>query len=61
MSNFNFIPSQWASFTQAPQEAEVNVYNAPMYTAMLCRKNLEEWVRWMYEHDADLVNTRTKV
>lgn len=55
MSNFNFIPSQWASFTQAPQEAEVNVYNAPMYTAMLCRKNLEEWVRWMYEHDADLV------
>jgi type I restriction enzyme R subunit len=22
---------------------------------MLCRKSLEEWVRWMYERDADLV------
>ncbi len=22
---------------------------------MLCRKSLEEWVRWMYEHDADLI------
>jgi type I restriction enzyme R subunit len=21
---------------------------------MLCRKSLEEWVRWLYEHDADL-------
>ena len=21
---------------------------------MLCRKSLEEWVRWMYEHDEDL-------
>lgn len=25
-----------------------------MYTAMLCRKNLEDWVRFIFEHDADL-------
>lgn len=55
MSNFNFIPTQWASLAQAPQEAEQHVHNAPLYAAMLCRKSLEEWVRWMYEHDADLV------
>lgn len=54
MSNFTFIPNQWASLAQAPQEAEQHVYGAPLYAAMLCRKSLEEWVRWMYEHDADL-------
>ena len=54
-SNFNFIPIQWANFAQAPQEAEGHVLSAPLYAAMLCRKSLEEWVRWMYEHDADLV------
>jgi type I restriction enzyme R subunit len=53
-SNFSFIPSQWASLAQAPKEAEQHVYGAPLYAAMLCRKSLEEWVRWMYEHDADL-------
>jgi len=55
MSNFTFIPKQWASLAQAPQEAEDHVYGAPLYTAMLCRKSLEEWVRWMYEHDPDLI------
>lgn len=55
MSNFSFIPAQWANLAQVPQEAEGHVYGAPMYAAMLCRKSLEEWVRWMYEHDADLV------
>jgi len=55
MSNFSFIPTQWAKLAQAPQEAEGHVYGAPLYAAMLCRKSLEEWVRWMYEHDTDLV------
>jgi type I restriction enzyme, R subunit len=55
MSNFTFIPNQWATLAQAPQEAEQHVHNAPLYAAMLCRKSLEEWVRWMYERDADLV------
>jgi type I restriction enzyme R subunit len=54
-SNFAFIPTQWASLARAPQDAEQQVYEAPLYAAMLCRRSLEEWVRWMYEHDADLV------
>ena len=54
MSNFSFIPSHWAKIAQTPQEAEQHVYGAPLYAAMLCRKSLEEWVRWMYEHDEDL-------
>ncbi len=55
MSNFTFIPKQWATIAQTAQEAEQNVYGAPLYAALLCRKSLEEWVRWMYEHDSDLV------
>lgn len=55
MSNFNFIPAQWKKLAEAPREAEKHVYGAPLYSAMLCRKSLEEWVRWMYEHDPDLV------
>jgi type I restriction enzyme R subunit len=54
MNNFSFIPPQWANIAQTPQEAEQHVYGAPLYAAMLCRKSLEEWVRWMYEHDSDL-------
>lgn len=54
MSNFSFIPNTWANIASTPQEAEQHVYNAPLYAAMLCRKSLEEWVRWMYEHDSDL-------
>ena len=55
MSNFSFISStDWAKLALVPQEAEQNVNSAPLYCAMLCRKSLEEWVRWMYEHDEDL-------
>ncbi len=54
MSNFSFIPTHWADIAQTPKEAEQHVYGAPLYAAMLCRKSLEEWVRWMYEHDSDL-------
>lgn len=55
MSNFSFILStDWEELAQVPHEAEQNVYSAPLYCAMLCRKSLEEWVRWMYEHDEDL-------
>ncbi len=54
MSNFSFIPKTWANIAGTPKEAEQHAYAAPLYTAMLCRKSLEEWVRWMYEHDQDL-------
>ncbi len=54
MSNFAFIPSRWSALAEAARAAEAQVYAAPQYCAMLCRKSLEEWVRWLYEHDADL-------
>lgn len=54
MSNFSFIPSKWSDIAQTPKEAEQHVYAAPLYAAMLCRKSLEEWVRWIYEHDEDV-------
>jgi type I restriction enzyme, R subunit len=53
-SNFSFLVNQWQSLAQAAMEAERNVYRAPLYTAILCRKSLEEWVRWIYEHDEEL-------
>jgi type I restriction enzyme, R subunit len=55
MSNFSFIPATWSALAATPQEAERHVHGAPLYAAMLCRKSLEEWVRWMYEHDGDLI------
>jgi type I restriction enzyme, R subunit len=54
MSNFSFIPAQWNALAQTPQEAEQVAQNAPLFAAMLCRKSLEEWVRWIYTHDSDL-------
>jgi type I restriction enzyme R subunit len=54
LSNFAFIPSIWQTFADTAQEAEENALRAPMYTAMLCRKSLEEWVRWLYANDKDL-------
>ncbi|HLO55530.1 MAG TPA: DEAD/DEAH box helicase family protein [Saprospiraceae bacterium] len=54
MTNFSFIPSQWAKLSQTAIDAEKKVYGAPDHAAMLCRRSLEEWVRWMYENDADL-------
>ena len=54
MSNFSFIPKHWVNIAQTPKEAEQHVYASPTYAALLCRKSLEEWVRWMYEHDSDL-------
>ncbi len=53
-SNFSFIPIKWTSLASTPKEAELHAYGAPNYCAMLCRKSLEEWVRWVYENDADL-------
>lgn len=53
-SNFDFIPSPWKLLSQTLKEAEQQVYPASSYAAVLCRKSLEEWVRWLYENDADL-------
>jgi len=53
-SNFSFLVHQWQPLALNAIEAERNVYRAPLYTAMLCRKSLEEWVRWIYENDEEL-------
>jgi type I restriction enzyme, R subunit len=54
MSNFSFVPRTWSRLIGNIQEAETQVYSKPMYAATLCRKGLEEWVRWLYAHDEDL-------
>lgn len=53
-SNFNFISSQFTHLAATLKEAEQQVYAAPPYAVVLCRKSLEEWVRWLYENDGDL-------
>lgn len=39
---------------ETAEEAEQHVYTAPMYSAILCRKSLEEFVRWIYDNDKDV-------
>ena len=53
-TNFNFISSIFTPLSATLKEAEQQVYAAPPYTVVLCRKSLEEWVRWLYENDGDL-------
>lgn len=54
MSNFSFISSTFTPLAATLQKAEQQVYTEPTYSVVLCRKSLEEWVRWLYENDADL-------
>ncbi len=54
MSNFSFIPQPFQALFKTASEAEKEIYRAPLYAAMLCRKSLEEWVRWLYTNDANL-------
>ena len=54
MSNFSHISGIWAKLSGTLMEAEKHTITAPAYTAVLCRKSLEEWIRWLYENDADL-------
>lgn len=55
ISNFHHITlSPYRKLAVTLQEAEKHTYTAPAYTAVLCRKSLEEWIRWLYENDADL-------
>ena len=54
-SNFQYIiPTEFSKLAATLIDAEKNVYTAPPYAAVLCRKSLEEWIRWLYENDADL-------
>lgn len=53
-SNFSSLPLQWELLTKTAVDAEQQVFSVPLCAAMLCRISLEEWIRWMYEHDIDL-------
>ena len=54
ISNFSYISSPWTKLVATLQQAELQVYSAPSYAAVLCRKSLEEWVKWLYENDSSL-------
>lgn len=54
ISNFAYISQPWTNLAASLQEAEQQVYTAPSYAAVLCRKSLEEWVKWLYVNDGSL-------
>lgn len=53
-TNFSFLVYEFAPLLQTAVEAESQVYQAPMYSAILSRKSLEELVRWIYDNDKDV-------
>ncbi|MDM1349912.1 DEAD/DEAH box helicase family protein [Myroides marinus] len=54
MSNFDFLPQEYQSLKGTLVEAEQHALVTPVYAAILCRKALEEWVNWIYQHEPDL-------
>lgn len=54
-SNFHYITlTPFSRLASTLVDAEKHIYTAPPYAAVLCRKSLEEWIRWLYENDSDL-------
>lgn len=53
-SNFTFLQQEFESLLHTAQRAEQHVHTDPMYCAILCRKSLEEFIKWLYDHDEDL-------
>lgn len=53
-SNFSFLQQEFEPLLPTAQRAEQHVYTDPMYCAILCRKSLEEFVKWLYDNDSDL-------
>ncbi|MFN8307328.1 MAG: DEAD/DEAH box helicase family protein [Ferruginibacter sp.] len=48
------MQSEFEPMLETAREAELHVYTKPMYCALLCRKSLEELVRWIYDNDKDI-------
>lgn len=48
------MQQEFAHMLETAMEAEQHVYTKPMYSAFLCRKSLEEFVRWIYDNDKDV-------
>ncbi len=53
-SNFAFLINDWSEIYKTAQKAESNVYQEPVYAALLSRKALEEMLTWLYDHDSTL-------
>jgi type I restriction enzyme, R subunit len=53
-SNFSFLGVEFESILTTAVRAEQFVFTDPMYCAILCRKSLEEFVKWLYDNDSDL-------
>ena len=53
-SNFSFLDKEFDWLLNTAQQAERHVHTDPMYCAILCRKSLEEFIKWLYDHDEDL-------
>jgi type I restriction enzyme, R subunit len=53
-SNFSFLQQEFSPFFATAQRAEQHTWVDPMYAAILCRKSLEEFIKWLYDNDKDL-------
>lgn len=53
-SNFSFLQTEFAALFPTTQRAEQHAVTDPMYAAILCRKSLEEFVKWLYDNDEAL-------
>ena len=53
-SNFSFLQHEFSSLYDDVRRAEEHVFTDPMYCAILCRKGLEGFVKWLYDNDKDL-------
>ncbi|WP_217602367.1 DEAD/DEAH box helicase family protein [Chitinophaga sp. GbtcB8] len=53
-SNFSFLQNEFQLMYATARRAEEQVYTDPMYCAILCRKSLEEFVKWLYDNDSEL-------
>ncbi len=55
ITNFGFLHTEFPEIYQEAMEAEIHAVTAPKYGALLCRSALEKAVRWLYDHDPDLI------
>lgn len=53
-SNFSFLQQEFEPMFAMANKAEQHAYNDPIYCAFLCRKSLEQFIKWMYDNDEDL-------
>lgn len=53
-SNFTFLQQEFEPLLHTAQRAEQHVHTDPMYCAILCRKSLEEFIKWLYDNDGEL-------